>query len=215
MLDSRFWLRALPCLLMCTCLAPGASTSDEEKTQPDGQTVNPTPPPASCGVAPLPEVTDPEVLVFEKDSFPDTSDLEPAMARALAKFQRLVSSVGGTFILKSAYRPAVYQTHLQQVWFKWMEVRRNSEPACQALRAQVEEEFMRHNLMERQKPVTFSDHTRGLAFDATVVMPAFARLQKRRVSLDRLALMAGIQRPDIRRDPVHFKLAMGRRSRRG
>jgi hypothetical protein len=47
------------------------------------------------------------------------------------------------------------------------------------------------------------------------VMPRMARLRKRRVSLDRLALMAGIQRPDIQRDPVHFKLAMGRGSRRG
>jgi hypothetical protein len=34
------------------------------------------------------------------------------------------------------------------------------------------------------------------------------RTKKRRVSvsLDRLALMAGLRRPDIRRDPVHFKL---------
>jgi hypothetical protein len=36
-------------------------------------------------------------------------------------------------------------------------------------------------------------------------------LRKRRVSLDRLALLAGIKRPDILHDPVHFKLSLGRR----
>jgi hypothetical protein len=40
------------------------------------------------------------------------------------------------------------------------------------------------------------------------MMPRLARLKKRRVSLDRLALLAGLRRPDIRHDPVHFKLVM-------
>jgi hypothetical protein len=115
-------------------------------------------------------------------------------------------SVGGTFELKSAYRPPAYQAHLQQVWYKWMELRNNKELGCQVLRAQVENEFTRHDLLESQKPVTFSDHTRGLAFDAAVSVPAKAHLMKRRVSLDRLASLAGIRRPDVFRDPVHFKL---------
>jgi hypothetical protein len=79
------------------------------------------------------------------------------------------------------------------------------------MRAQVEEEFTRHKLMPTQMPVTDSDHTRGIAFDAAVMMPrVVVRSKKRRVSvsLDRLALMAGLRRPDIRRDPVHFKLVM-------
>ena len=44
-----------------------------------------------------------------------------------------------------------------------------------------------------------------------------ARLNKRRLSVDRLALPAGIQRPDVLRDPLHFKLSIGRarRSQRG
>jgi hypothetical protein len=54
-----------------------------------------------------------------------------------------------------------------------------------------------------QIPVTDSDHTRGMAFDAAVMIP---RLKKRRVSVDYLARLAGLMRPDFRRDPVHFKL---------
>jgi len=91
------------------------------------------------------------------------------------------------------------------------ELRFNRQPGCQAMRAQVEDEFTRHKLMPTQMPVTDSDHTRGIAFDAAVMMPrVVVRTKKRRVSLslDRLALMAGLRRPDIRRDPVHFKLVV-------
>jgi D-alanyl-D-alanine dipeptidase len=155
-------------------------------------------------------ITDDEALTFEKGTSLDTGGLKPAMAVALDKFERLVRSVGGTVELKSAYRPPSYQAHLQAVWFKWMlELRNNRESGCQTLRAQVGEEFARHRLLEKQMPVTSSDHTRGLAFDATVVLPRVAWLRARRVSLDRLALLAGIKRPDILHDPVHFKLAIG------
>jgi D-alanyl-D-alanine dipeptidase len=176
-------------------------------------TIHLTQPIPSCSVAVLPEVEDPAALAFENgtgtEGAVDLDGLSPAMGRALARFRQLVSSVGGSLDLKSAYRPPAYQAHLQAVWFKWMlELRNNREPVCQLLRAQVGQEFERHRLLETQKPVTSSDHTRGLAFDATVVMPKVARLKKRRVSLDRLALLAGITRPDIRRDPVHYKLVL-------
>jgi hypothetical protein len=181
---------------------------------PPVPTTNLSSSPSACAVTPLPAITDDEALTFEQGSSPDTLGLKPAMAGALEKFQQLVSSVGGTFSLKSAYRPPSYQAHLQAVWFKWMlELRNNREPACQTLRAQVGEEFSRHRLLETQKPVNSSDHTRGLAFDATVVMPRLAWFKGRRLSLDRLALLAGIKRPDILRDPVHFKLANSRASR--
>ena len=167
-------------------------------------------PAAVCKVAPLPAITDPEALVFEGSVAPSTNGLIPAMNRALAKFQQLVSSLGGTFILKSAYRPPAYQAHLQQVWFKWMELRNNRDPGCQPLRATVEAEFTGHHLIETQKPVNSSDHTRGLAFDATIYMPAMRSRKKRPVNLDHLALLAGIVRPDVARDPVHYKLVPGR-----
>jgi len=162
-------------------------------------------PAATCRLAPLPPITDPEALEFEASVAPNTDGLVPAMTRALQKFEHLVSSMGGTFVLKSAYRPPAYQAHLQQVWFKWMELRNNHDPGCQELQATVRAEFTGHDLIESQKPVTSSDHTRGLAFDATVFMPP-ARRQMRPPSVDRLAFRAGVMRPDIVRDPVHYKL---------
>jgi hypothetical protein len=66
--------------------------------------------------------------------------------------------------------------------------------------------------MPAQMPVTDSDHTRGMAFDAAITVPRVVRTVKRRrvlvSSLDRLALIAGLRRPDIRRDPVHYKLVI-------
>ena len=56
----------------------------------------------------------------------------------------------------------------------------NRQPGCQAMRAQVEDEFNRHKLMPTQMPVTDSDHTRGMAFDAAVMMPRVMVRTKRR-----------------------------------
>jgi len=210
-------------LASCTLIAAAAAPDDDDLLtlpvvehvtipQPDLSIIEFASPSPHCSVAPLPEIVDAEAVRFENEDGPDTGGLLPAMAQALERFRRLVTSAGGTFDLKSAYRPLAYQEHLQQVWFKWMrELRFNRQPGCQAMRAQVEDEFTRHKLMPTQMPVTDSDHTRGIAFDAAVMMPrVVVRTKKRRVSLslDRLALMAGLRRPDIRRDPVHFKLVM-------
>jgi len=228
LLICRFIGLFLPCLAMCTVAAAAVPGDDATPDTPGWlETIRnlpvvrhftmlepdlPTrigPPAANCSVAPLPEIVDAEAIQFEREEGPDTGGLLPAMAQAMEKFRKLVTSAGGSFDLKSAYRPAAYQEHLQQVWFKWMrELRRNREAGCRALREEVSAEFARHKLMETQMPVTDSDHTRGMAFDAAVMMPRLARLKKRRVSLDRLALLAGLRRPDIRHDPVHFKLVM-------
>ena len=162
----------------------------------------------SCAVAPLDAVTDPAALQLEAATGSDVVDVDgmlPAAAHALTLFQAKVASVGGTMILKSAYRPAAYQQHLQNVWYKWMELRNNHNPACQDLRAAVQQEFARHRLIEGQHPVSVSDHTRGLAFDATVDLPRNAKIGKRRLTLDSLARLAGFLRPAIATDPVHFK----------
>ena len=172
-------------------------------------------PHSTCSVAALPAIEDPDALAFEASvgtaGVIDTSGLTPATARALTRFWQAVTSAGGTLDLKSAYRPPAYQDHLQAVWDKWMlGFRHHPEKGCLALRAEVGEEFARHHLLEKQRPVSYSDHTRGVGFDAAVFMPARARLKRRRVSLDRLALLAGIRRPDIRHDPVHFRLVLNR-----
>lgn len=165
---------------------------------------------ASCKVAPLDEIEDPEALEFEKnaESAPaDVNGLMPDTAQALDTFKEMVTEVGGTFELKSAYRPPAYQAHLHDVWVKWVkQLRGNRSAGCQALREEVGAEFKRHQLLVRQQPVPVSDHTLGLAFDAAVAMPRAARLNRKRVTVDRLAALAGIRRPNSRRDPVHFTL---------
>ena len=110
-------------------------------------------------------------------------------------------------------RPAVLaahpaqEAHLHDVWVKWVkELRNNRTAGCQALREEVGAEFKRHQLLVKQQPVPASDHALGLAFDAAVAMPRAARLNRRRVTVDKLAALAGIKRPNSRRDPVHFTL---------
>jgi len=165
---------------------------------------------AGCKVAPLPEIEDPEALTFEDnaESVPaDLGGLTPDTAQALDTFREMVTSSGGTFELKSAYRPPAYQAHLHDVWVKWTkELRNNRTAGCQALREEVGAEFKRHQLLARQQPVPASDHALGLAFDAAVAMPRAARLNRKRVTVDKLAALAGIRRPNSRRDPVHFTL---------
>jgi hypothetical protein len=224
----RFARLLLPCLALSCCLL-AADSPDPSDVSDWTETflhlpiarwlfpsLSPPQPPqpsaslATCKIGPLPPITDPEALEFERSVSPTTSGLVPAMTRALLKFEDLVRSVGGTFVLKSAYRPPAYQAHLQQVWYKWMDLRNNREPGCQPLREEVRAEFDGHHLMESQKPVDSSDHTRGMAFDATVEMPRAPRIRRTPVTLDRLALLAGIMRPDILHDPVHYKLAATR-----
>ena len=86
----------------------------------------------------------------------------------------MVTSLGGMFELKSAYRPPAYQAHLHDVWVKWVKELRNNRSSCRALREEVGAEFARHQLLVKQQPVPASDHALGLAFDAAVAMPRAA-----------------------------------------
>lgn len=168
---------------------------------------------ASCKVAPLDEIWDPEVLAFEEKADTDPANLDgltPDAAQALDALKEMVTSLGGRFDLKSAYRPTAYQAHLHEVWMKWKQLRGNRSSGCRALREEVGAEFARHQLLIRQQPVPASDHALGLAFDAAVAMPRGARLNGKRVTVDKLAAVAGIRRPNSRRDPVHFKVLVDR-----
>ena len=165
---------------------------------------------AGCKIAPLTDIWDPEALAFEENAETAPADIDgltPDAAQALDTLEEMVASLGGTFELKSAYRPPAYQAHLHEVWVKWVtELRNNRSGGCRALREEVGAEFSRHQLLVKQQPVPVSDHTLGLAFDAAVAMPRAARLNGKRVTVDKLAALAGMKRPTIRRDPVHFKL---------
>lgn len=171
----------------------------------------PAPARPPCLVEPLTGISDSEALDFEAavgtSGVVNFDGLTTDTARALNRFEQLVVSAGGRMVVKSAYRPATYQSHLQELWDKWMlELRHNYDDACAPLRAIVWDEFSRHELLETQRPVSFSDHTRGISFDAAVFLPRGARLGRRRVGLDGIARMAGVRRPAIAADPVHFRV---------
>jgi hypothetical protein len=191
------------CVLLCLVVVPAVCALEPTKAGL-----------ATCPVGSLSEISDPKALAFEEGTKPPEQHVEGLTRRTLAALARLkhfVVSLGGVFTLRSAYRPATYQAHLQEVWDKWMrELRTNRDPECQALRASVQQEFERHSLIETQRPVDASDHTLGIAFDAEVALPAQARLRRRRVTVDLLARLSGLLRPDLFHDPVHFRLASTR-----
>jgi hypothetical protein len=173
----------------------------------------PGPPP--CLIGDIPVLHDIDAMGFEANAgSPAVVNIEGLTSRtalALTRLERVVASVGGAIVVTSAYRPSAYQEHLQAIWDKWMlELRKNKEDGCQDLKAQVQNEFIRHQLLERQRPALMSEHSLGIAFDASIMLPNRVR-KGRRVSLDSLARRAGVQRPLIRRDPVHFRL-IGARS---
>jgi D-alanyl-D-alanine dipeptidase len=165
---------------------------------------------SSCSVAPLSTIEEAGAVSFETAAdtaaVVDTAGLTPQAASALTRLQQMIASIGRKIELKSAYRPPAYQEHLQEVWDKWKALKRTRQPGCHDLRAEVGTEFTRHHLLETQRPVSNSDHTRGVGIDAAVKLPAGARWNRRRISLDRLVQIVGFKRPDIRHDPVHFRL---------
>ena len=167
-----------------------------------------------CSVAPLPAIIDPAAISLEQRTGPvvDLDGLTPKTSKALTRFEDLVGKRGGSITLTSAYRPEAYQQHLRDVWYKWMtELKDNQDASCADLKAEVGEEFTRHQLLPTQHPVMVSDHTLGIGFDAAVALPFPSSKKSRlRMSLDRIAHLAGMMRPDIGRDPVHFRLIGGR-----
>jgi hypothetical protein len=163
-----------------------------------------------CPVLPLQPVADTEAVLMEDGgSTLNLEGLTPRTNQALSRFERLVEARGGSFILTSAFRPATYQAHLRDVGHKWVdELKDNQNPSCFDLKAQVSAEFARHALLVSQHPVEVSDHTMGIGFDAAIAFPAMRK--RRRISVDRIARLAGVSRPAIQRDPVHFRLIGGR-----
>lgn len=208
---STSWFQAiwdLPVFRWLTGLDPVPSA---EPTPPPMVAIAPPPPP--CSIAPLPAIIDPSAQAFEARTGPvvDLDGLTPRTSRALDRFQNLVARRGGAITLTSAFRPEAYQQHLRDVWFKWItELKDNQDSACASLKAEVGDEFTRHQLLPTQHPVVVSDHTLGIGFDAAVLLPQPAARRRGRVSLDRIAHLAGMMRPDVLHDPVHYRLIGGR-----
>lgn len=173
-------------------------------------------PDMTCSVAPLAPVSDASARAFEAGEglAVDVSGLTPKTLQAMTRLENKVLSMGGQFKLTSAFRPASYQQHLRDVWFKWMdELRENQQPGCAELRAEVQGEFQRHGLLETQHPVEVSDHTMGTGFDAAITLPLTVVKAKRgkkktvTVGLDQIARLCGLRRPNPLGDRVHYRCA--------
>jgi len=153
-----------------------------------------------CAIPPLTPLTNPLSLSFEAGNTIDIGDLTQPMQVALACFQGACVMAGGTFTLTSAYRPSPYQSHLREVWDRWLapgNLQSNTDPACQELKAQVQNEFTRHGLgASTIRPASGNgSHTRGLAID--VVTSG--------VAVDSIAATCQLYRPFRATDPVHFE----------
>lgn len=155
--------------------------------------------PASiCPVADLPPITDSEVQAFENNpNLSDTARLTPRMQTALQCLQ--TATAAGSPKVGSAYRPPAYNQHLIDVWDKWDELKKGKDlanPACAELKTKIRGHFQRHSLLESQRPVPNSPHTRGEAVDMTISLPA--------ANIDALAAGCQLRRPAPVTDRVHF-----------
>jgi hypothetical protein len=151
----------------------------------------------SCVVPPLTEITDTDALHFENVDPIDEARLTSAMKTALSCLRQQVAGVSGTLTVTSAYRPPPYQQHLREVWDRWNDLRNLRDPDCEGLRAQVQQEFLRHKLKLAQRPASASgQHTQGQAFDAGWTLPSGT-------TIDVLAAHCNLRRPIVK-DPPHF-----------
>lgn len=151
---------------------------------------------ATCQVAPLTPLTDPDALVFEGGNTTNTDPANFNLNTELSCFSNAIgnsSATSGT--LTSAYRPPTYQTHLREVYTKQMLLVNRREPECVTLKAEVQADFNQHGIIRR--PAKSSNHSRGNSFDFAITGLTDAQI-------DGLAATCGLTRPDPVGDRVHF-----------
>ncbi|MDQ3517439.1 MAG: hypothetical protein M3466_03395, partial [Gemmatimonadota bacterium] len=153
----------------------------------------------SCSVPALTEITDAEALEFENGRRIDVSRLTVKAGAGLSCMTSAVAEVGGNFRLSSAFRPAPYQSHLREVWDRWKLLRNNTSSECEILKAEVRTEFTNHGLQLSQRPAAASNHSQGIAIDASISgLPSGE-------TVDTIAEECGMFRPWPVRDPPHYQ----------
>src|SRR5262249_11219564 len=125
----------------------------------------------TCPVPPLVPITDAAAQQFENGVRVVFNGMTQAALTGMNCFLAAVQAAGGTATVNSAFRPPAYQLHLQNVWDTWQLIRNRREQECNDLRQQVQNEMTNHALRERPAGAN-GPHTRGIAFDATVRVPA-------------------------------------------
>lgn len=111
---------------------------------------------AGCRVDPIPPYTpDPYPALIE--------ELSPRMQTALSCLRAAIGSQGGSSSLKSGYRPAPYNAHIQAVFDQRAKLR-NRGPECAARKAELAIEEKRHDI-GKKRPGDNSLHIIREAFD--------------------------------------------------
>ncbi|MGZ8810742.1 MAG: hypothetical protein ACXW29_06355, partial [Thermoanaerobaculia bacterium] len=152
----------------------------------------------TCAVPPLAPITDAAAQQFEAGQRVVFTGMTAAALAGMNCFLPAVQAAGGTATVNSAFRPPAYQLHLQNVWDTWQLIRSRRTPECDNLRTTVQTELDNHAIRERPAGAQ-GPHTRGIAFDASVRLPAG-------VDEAQLAANCGLTQP--RPDPAgghHFE----------
>lgn len=150
---------------------------------------------ATCQVAPLKPLTDPDAIAFENGNRINTNSANFNLGTELNCLTNAVANAGGSGTLTSAYRPASYQAHLREVYDKHQLLKNRREPECQTLKTEVEDEFNQHSIIQR--PARNSNHSLGNSFDYAINGLTSAQI-------DSLASSCSLTRPLPVRDRVHF-----------
>jgi hypothetical protein len=155
---------------------------------------------ATCAVprlTPLPP--DPDTLSFEAGNTIRIDRLLMSTRLGLECMQNLTGSLGGNVTLNSAWRPLAYQAHLREVWDTWRQLKNNEAPECQALKNEVQADFLTHQLVgEPGAASPFSSHYTGLAIDVNIEPPLGW-------TAGSVGGACGMYRPWPQLDPVHFQ----------
>jgi hypothetical protein len=122
---------------------------------------------AVCPVSPLTPITDPDFEQYETGKYsraPELEHLTPGTAAGAQCIVREARNARVTAREKSGYRPAIYQTHIREVYDKWQLLEGNQDPVCAEVKAQVLIEWNRHGPFAAQ-PGKTSNHSDGRAVD--------------------------------------------------
>lgn len=150
----------------------------------------------SCPINDLLPLTS-DALGFEANTnLSDTKHLDSTMYSALLCLLRDAKT--GTPTVGSAYRPPSYNQHLIDVFNNWKtDLSKNENPLCTARKIEAQKHFNAHQLILTQPPIPSSRHTRGLAIDVTINLPA--------ANIDAIAKGCGLVRPLPVKNRVHFQ----------
>ena len=124
----------------------------------------------------------------------DIADLTATTQANLTCLQTSVQQAPGALTVVSGYRPQAYQDHLGQVWSQYQQIGNMNTQACAAVKSNVQAEWNLHHLS--YQPAAVSNHTSGMAFDATWSLP-------QGVSIDALAQACNLSRC-VPGDTYHF-----------